>query len=370
MNRKFLFVTILCAITVIVGCSRKEARTPLEDIGLVGIMAFDYIDEASVKLSVAIPQYSRDAQEDTQVFTVSTELISKGIVDIESFSDKKILFNQLRVILINEEFARKGKVRKLMKTLYRNPESGDKVLIAVVKGSAEELLNANFPDKPNINFYLNDLLQPTINTAFNPNTNIHDYIYSATNPVLDPIIPVIENKSEKIEITGIALFNYDNMFETISPEDAIYIQYLQGKKKLAPLSLKLHQGHGKESLMLDLVRTKVHIESNKNLKSPKLTIVLDVKGNLVEYKGERYNSLETLESLSKLENDIDKQLEEDITKFLDKLKELKVDPIGLSENFRTSYDGKWTKKMTEETISKLKIDIKVETSIISTGNLN
>ncbi len=367
---RVLLTTTLSAIFMIAGCAKKEDKTSLEDIGLVGIMGLDYLDESNVNLSVAIPQYSPNAQEDTEVFTVSTDLIAKGIIDIEAQSDKKILFNQLRVILINEDYAQKGKVKKIMEFLYRNPESGDKVLIAVVKGTVKELLNANYPSKPNINFYLNDLLEPTINTAFNPNTNIHDYIYSATNPVLNPMVPVIEKKGDKIDILGVALFKHDHMIEIISPDDALYMQYLQEKKKLAPLPLELHQGHGKEKLMLDLVKSNVRIKSNKNFNSPKLTISLNIKGSLVEYKGERYDTLNNLERLSKLETDISKQLEENITRFLDKLQEQKVDPIGLSENFRMYYKGKWTKEMTEETISKLTIDLKVETLIISSGNLN
>ncbi|MFJ7949995.1 Ger(x)C family spore germination protein [Lysinibacillus sp. NPDC096418] len=370
MNRKFLLVTTLCAFIFMAGCSEEGIKVPLEDIALVGIMGFDYIDDSKVKLSVAIPQYSPEAKKDTLVFSVATELVSKGVVDIEALSDKKIQFNQLRVVLINEEYARKGPIKETIEHLYRNPESGDKVLIAIVKGNAEELLNGDYPDKPNINFFLYDLLEPTINTAFNPNTNIHDFIYTVTNPVFDPIIPVIEKKGERIEITGVALFKNDNMFETIPPNEAHIIQDIQGHKKLAPLSLELHQGHGKESLMLDLVRSKVHIESNKSVKSPKLTITLSIKGSLIDYRGERYNHLTSLENLSELENDINKQYEQNIIQFLDKLKEQKIDPIGLSENFRMYYEGKWTKKMTEETMSKLKIDIKVNTSIISTGNLN
>ena len=369
-HSKLLLIITLCAIFMIAGCANKEVRTSLEDIGLVGIMGLDYVDEANVNLSVAIPQYSPNAQEDTEVFTVSTDLIAKGVIDIEALSDKKILFNQLRVILINEEYAQKGKVQKMMEFLYRNPESGDKVLIAVVKGTVKELLNANYPSKPNINFYLNDLLEPTINTAFNPNTNIHDYIYSATNPVLDPIVPIIEKKGDKIDISGVALFKSDHMLEILSPDDALYIQYLQEKKKLAPLPLELHQGHGTEKLMLDLVKSNVHIKSNKNFKSPKLTITLNIKGSLVEYKGERYDTLNNLESLSQLETDISKQLKEEMIHFLNKLQEQKVDPIGLSENFRMYYKGKWTKEMTEETISKLEIELKVHTIIISSGNLN
>ena len=74
--------------------------------------------------------------------------------------------------------------------------------------------------------------------------------------------------------------------------------------------------------------------------------------------------------MTNLENAIDQQIEKDIGQFLEKLKELKVDPIGLTENFRMYFNGTWTKKMKEETISKLEVDIQVNTSIISTGTLD
>ncbi|MEG0259068.1 MAG: Ger(x)C family spore germination protein, partial [Lysinibacillus sp.] len=331
MSRNFLLATIFLVITFLAGCSGREVKIPLEGVGMVGIMAFDYIDGHTMKLSVAIPQYSPDAKETTQIFTVSTDLVSKGIVDIEALSDKKIVLNQLRVVLINEEFAREGNVEKAIRHLYRNAELGNKVLLAVVKENGEELIRAKYPDKPNINFYLNDLLLPTINTAFNPNTNIHDFMYTMTNPVFDPIMPVIEKKEGHVEIKGVALFKDKHMYETITPGEALIIQALQGKKKLAPLVLELDQGHGKEKLMLDLIKSKVKIKSNKSMKSPKLTISLNIAGTLSEYRGEREKKLNSLKGITNLENAIDEQIEKDIDQFLEKLKELKVDPIGLTE---------------------------------------
>ncbi|MEO4052850.1 Ger(x)C family spore germination protein [Solibacillus sp. CAU 1738] len=371
MSRKFLFIATIFAAIFLVGCSSKEQRVPLEDVGMVGIVAFDYIDENTMQLSIAIPQYSSHAQKNTEVFSVTTELASKGIIDIEALSDKKITFSQLRVVLIDEKFARIGDLQRTIRHLYRNPAAADKVLIAIVKGvSAKELIEADYPDKPNINFYLNDILKPTINTAFNPNTNIHDFVYTGTNPVIDPIIPVIERKDQKIEISSVALFKNNKMLETISAEDAYIIQNLQKKHKIAPLSITLNQGDGTERLVFNIVKSKVNIKSNKNIDSPKLTISLVINGALIEYKGKRNSSLYTSEGLSKIENDIDKQIKNNIDQFLDKLKEYQVDPIGLSEYFRMYYNGKWTKEMTEDITSKLQIDVQVKTSIISTGTLD
>ncbi|MGE7924092.1 Ger(x)C family spore germination protein [Viridibacillus arvi] len=369
MNRKIKLMFTIFVLLFLVGCSKKEVKVPLEEVGMVGIMAFDYINEDTTKLTVAIPQYSPEAKRNTQIFSVQTDLVSKGIVKIEKLSDKKVILNQLRVVLINEEYAHKGRVQKVIQNLYRDAEVGNKVLIAVVNGSGEDLLKGQYLDKPNINFYLNDLLMPSINTAFNPNTNIHDFIYTVTNPVFEPILPIIEKIDDKIEVKGVALFKNKHMIESITPSEALIIQALQGKKKLAPLPLDLNKGNGKEIVMLDLIESKVKIKSNKNHKSPKLNIVLNIKGTLSEYQGKREHELNTPKSIAILEEDINKQLGKDIEEFLKKLKGLKIDPIGLSENFRMYYKGKWNDKLTDATIAKLKVDVHVKTSIISTGTL-
>ncbi|WP_144510308.1 Ger(x)C family spore germination protein [Bacillus sp. FJAT-22090] len=367
MNKNIILLGIV--ILSLSGCSLKEKKVPLDDVGMVGIMAFDYIDEEELKLTVAIPQSSPDAEKDTQIFSVSTDLISKGIVDIEALSDKKIILNQLRVVLFNEEFAHKGNVEKAIQHLYRNSEVGNKVLIAVVKDNGEEMLKEEYPDKPNINFYLNDLLQPSINTAFNPNTNIHDFVYTQTNPVFDSIVPLLEKKDAKIEIEGIAIFKGKSMVLSLPKYEALIIQALQGRKKLAPLALTLDEKGKNERLQLDLISNKVKMRSNKSFKNPKLTIHMKIRGTLVEYKGEREQGLKTPESLTKLEKDINEQIEIDVKKFLEELMELQVDPIGLTENFRMYYKGKWSEENKLEILNKLQLDIQVETNIISTGTL-
>jgi spore germination protein len=104
---------ILLVLTILLtGCSDKELKVPLEDIGMVSTLSFDYIDEEMMKLTVAIPQFSPEAKENTQLFSVTTDMISKGIVEIEMQSDKKIVLNQLRVVLFNEEFAKHGRIWK------------------------------------------------------------------------------------------------------------------------------------------------------------------------------------------------------------------------------------------------------------------
>ncbi|MEI4769129.1 Ger(x)C family spore germination protein [Psychrobacillus sp. FJAT-51614] len=365
MKVKFIPIVFTFCLTMLAGCTAKELKIPLEDIGMVGVMAFDYLDEEQSQITVAIPQYDPQAKEHTQIFSVSSDLISKGIVEIETLSDKKIVLNQLRVVLVNEQFALHGDVQNAIKQLYRNAEVGNKVLIAVVKESAGDMLKGEYPDKPSVIFYLNDLLQPSINTAFNPNTNIHDFMYTQTNPVFDSIVPFLETKDGKIEIDGIALFKGEVMHKRLSTNEGLIIQALQGRKKLAPLNIELK----KEKLLIDLIDSKVKIKSNKNLEEPKLNIELKMSGTLIEFRGERENNLKSVDEIAELEKDVNEKVKQDISKFLEELKKIEVDPIGLTENFRMHYKGNWDKALTNETISKLEWDIQVDTSILSTGIL-
>ncbi|QUG40302.1 Ger(x)C family spore germination protein [Psychrobacillus sp. INOP01] len=365
--KKNIILFILLSTILLIGCSDKELKVPLEDVGMVSTMAFDYIDEDTMKMTVAIPQFSPEAKENTQTFSVSTDMVSKGIVEIEMHSDKKIVLNQLRVVLFNEEFAQHGEMEKIVRHFYRESSVGNKVLIAIVNDTGEQILKADYPDKPNINMYINDLLQPSINTAFNPNTNIHDFIYTQTSTVHDSIVPLLEKKDGTIKMEGIAIFKGHEMLQSLTADEALIIQALQGRKNLAPLSLELDGG--KEKLMLDLITNKVNMKSNENMESPKLVINIKFEGTLVEYSGEKEDSLHKLEEITKLEEEINERTSKQIEEFLDKLKELEVDPVGLAEEFRRYYHGDWDKKKTNDIISKLEVDVQVETSIISTGNL-
>ncbi|MFJ8261599.1 hypothetical protein ACIQ4I_06500 [Rummeliibacillus sp. NPDC094406] len=229
MTRNSVFISIVFLLLFMSGCSQEESKVPLEDVAMVGVMAFDYIEENKTKLTVVIPQYQK-AQKNIQTISVTTDIISNGIRKIGKLSDRKVELNQLRVVLINDDFARHEKVKDIIEYLYRNPQVGNKVYIAVVKGSGEELLKEKYPDKQSVIYYLKDLLQPKVTTAFNPNTDIHSFVYTSTSPVFDPILPVLIKKGSNIDIENVALFKNNHMHETITPNEALIIQALQGKK--------------------------------------------------------------------------------------------------------------------------------------------
>jgi len=363
MKRTRGFLLVICILCS--GCvGRNEAQPSLEELAMVGVISFDYIDDSSMNITVIAPQPSPDAKEHTQSYTVVASMVEEGLVQVSAKSDRMINLSQLRVALFSEEFARKGKMLDVVEYFYREADVRETVRVGIVKGNAGEVLTGEYPDKPNTNVYLNNLLEPTLFTSFSPFTDLHIFMADAKNPILSQTVPYLEIKDELPEITKIALFNGNHMLDTLNQEDGKIIQALSGIKKIAPTVINLSE---EEEVVLEFINSKVKYKSNNNLDSPKVSIKLTLDSALGEYRGP--NKLATDNDLNKLQKDIEKKMEESIHELIDKLKKYKVDPIGLFEPLRMKYHGKWTEEMTAQLLEKAEFEITVDVDIVNIGSL-
>ncbi|WP_342514944.1 Ger(x)C family spore germination protein [Sporosarcina sp. FSL K6-1522] len=362
--RRFLF--IIC-LSVLAGCSQPGQRTSVEDLAMASSMAFDVINDEEMRMTVSLPHPSTGSKENTQTYSADVKLIQEGLVEISTESDKMILLNQLRTILFSEDFARTGRMAEVVEHFYRNSTVGNNVRLAIVKEQAEDVLRAKFTDKPNMDSYLNDLLQPKLHTSFSPFTTIHDFQYSETNPVFYSQVPYFELKKDSVKIVSIALFDSGKMIDTISSKQSSLIQALKGLDKLSPLALTIEEGGKKELVHIELIKNKAKITSNKNLESPKLSIYLSLQGALYEYKGDK--DLGQDKEYKELEKAISQEVQKEVEKLLKKLRQLEVDPIGLSEYFRMYYDGKWTEELTKQIMMTAEYEVTVDFNLLNTGTL-
>ena len=138
----------------------------------------------------------------TEVYSVNTEMIQEGLVNISSQADKMIILNQLRTILFNEEFAKSGKVTEVIEHFYRDSTVGNKVRLVIVKDNAEDVLKADYPENEHMDAYLNDLFQPKLHNSFSPFTTIHDYMNTQTSPMFHTMVPYLEKKEKSLKVTN------------------------------------------------------------------------------------------------------------------------------------------------------------------------
>ncbi|WP_203247036.1 Ger(x)C family spore germination protein [Sporosarcina beigongshangi] len=362
-------ILLLCVLSTLytVGCTREGQRSSVEDLALVSSVGLDYVNEKEIRMTVSIPQPRGESPVLTEVYSVNTEMIQEGLVNISSEADKMIILNQLRTILFNEEFAKSGKVTKVIEHFYRDSTIGNKVRLVIVKDKAEEVLRADYPENEHMDAYLNDLFQPKLHNSFSPFTSINDYISDQESPIYHTMIPYLEKKEKSLKIIGIALFNDEKMIQTISNQESLLIQALKGLEKLSPIAIKFKETEQDQQLLVEQIENVLKVKSNKNIDSPKLDISLKLEGVIVEYKGKR--DLSKNEENKKLEKEINKHIAKEIEDLLKKLQESEVDPVGFSEYFRMYHKGKWTDDLTMKVIRSAEYKVNVKFKILNTGTL-
>lgn len=362
-----VFLLLICTSA----CGDPQIDEPvIEDTGMVGVMGFDYVDGKKTRVSVTLPQPHQTAEENVQMYSTDVRLPHQAILDVSLLTEKTLTTSQLRVVLFSEEFARKQGLWNILENLYRDPNVGTNVFVAVVKGSVEEALKTPFKDKPEINTYLNELLTPRSITSFSPFTTIRTFIYRNTDNVSDPTTPYIEIvNNNSLKISKVALFKGDKMVDTIDREEGKLVEALKKRRKLADITLEIPSEEHQESdmVILKFVGTRFNRKVGGNIETPELFIHLYVRGSIVDYDG--IKDLEILENRENIEEEIARKLEERLTNMIAHFKKIGVDPIGFGESFRIRYPQNWSKEKWLEMFERTNVTNQVEVRIVSTGTI-
>jgi len=354
---------VIFTLLMISGCTTYQGSQPsLEELGMISVIGFDYIDEEKMKMTVIMPQPALEAIEHTQIITIETDMVHKGLVEISAQYDKTVSFQQLRAVLFSKEFAEKGKMKKMVEYLYKDADVRVNTFVAVVEESAQEVLTTEYPDKQNTSVYINNIFQPRQYRYFSPFTTVHDFVFDETNPLIDSISPHVELKDDLIHIVGLAAFNDGKMETIFSKEEGKLIQIMRDQEKLSVFAITLTE---KEKVAMEFVKSKSEIKTNHNLESPKVKINLKFEGTLSEYEGDK--DVANKEDIETLEKEISKKIEEDTLKLIEKCRDLSIEPIGMFETFRMRYKGDWPEGLTEELLAKAEVEISVETKLMSVG---
>ncbi|WP_409345688.1 Ger(x)C family spore germination protein [Paenibacillus sp. MBLB4367] len=367
--RVIMVLTVLFAGMLSGGCSMTVERTTIEDLAMIGVLGIDYVDGHNVKVTISYPQPSEGNKGLSETQSAESQFVEEGVIKLSSASDRSLSTAQVRVVLFGEELARKQGVMPQVKHLYRDPTIGDSVLFAIVRGSAEEMMKHEYGNKPEFSTYMNNLLHPRQVTAFSPFMTLHRFVFTATDQVSDPMMPIVKLEEDTVKITGVALFKGDKMIGELSDEEARLGEAVREKQDLPNMKLYLGDRRGKTGnhVILQFVHTNESVRSSGLPDSPHLHIKLKLRANLMEYSGSE--DLEKPEELEKLEARVSRALRRDVLLLLEKLQKLGIDPLSLGESIRSKTRGAWSKEHWEALLAKTSFDAEVRTQIVNYGVL-
>ncbi|WP_051556474.1 Ger(x)C family spore germination protein [Alkalihalobacterium bogoriense] len=363
MNLLKLCNTVLL-LFLLAGCVQQNI---IDEIGLIYAVGFDR-EEDKIRMTVSFPSFVEHGEESalqSQVMYAdgNTSRAARDLLNTKS--QKPLRIGQVRVLLFSDELAKEG-LEMFVDTMYRDPQVGNRVLLAVVEGKTNELfLTVAEGEEDRVGEFLPDLLEQNIAMQVLPPTNLHLFLFSMYNDGRDALLPLISLEGDSVKIIGTALFDQDQYVDTLNLDESFILMMLKQSGEGGSKEFKLETEGGREYFVVEKIRSTMKRQVHSGA-TPSFTLQLEFKGEITDYTGnlnlQEHTHLETLEQA------VEQHILQTATNLVSRFQELNIDPIGLGEKYR-STTRQWDEEQWKEMYPNMQIQIQVDVSIVQSGSI-
>lgn len=361
MNKIIIFCSILMFLlfTTFGGEPQKESA---EDLSIPAGVGIDIEKKGANSTSYKISISSYVFEEEEMMSRISTgdrESIGQSRQNRQLKIDKQFLIGLEKVDIISEQYAMEG-IRNLLDILFNNPYANDTALVAVCRGNARDILEYSIAGYPSSADYIEGMIKNL--KAFNFFTNnykIIDIFARLDSEGRNFTVPYLALTNEGLEIEGLALFKGDKMIGKIGIDDAKVLNMLSDGSGKGVITVKKNSKEHADYYAECKRKVKCERENGKY----NFNISLKLKGEITANELNR-KIFESEEEKSKLEKEIERQIEERCNKFLKLMQEeYKIDFLELGRIAAAKYGRDtgtdWNKEVANSNI-KVEVSAKIE----------
>lgn len=408
--KKALLLNIFIIITLILsGCWNSME---LNTIGIALVLGLD-IEDGKVVLTAEvinpIPAKEKSSIERDYIVRYVQGVgnnIFEAFRDITLKFDRRIFISHNKVIILGEEFAKKGLIDEI-DLLSRDNEQRETAYLFVAKGAkAYEVMGINngLEEIP-----ANYLLKLIENYKLNPksmNIDVIHFFKDYYDMGIEPTLEIIEKKNKKqimkmsntsnekyeLSILGSAVFNKDRLIGYLEGNDTKGLNFIKGRVKHGIIVFPIPEFYmDKETTGIFLSEGENRKEENKDLNLNTLDIaktktkndVEIIDGNIILktnivlrgmiWEIQEDIDITKLENIKILEDACSYAIEKGVrSTFMKAQNEFRVDIFGFGDIFHRKYPEEWAKikHNWNEIFSQADVEIEVKTNIIRTGLTN
>ncbi|MEP9409329.1 Ger(x)C family spore germination protein [Peribacillus frigoritolerans] len=357
---KKLFLIIL---TFPLLCSCAQPRV-VDEVNMSQAIGYDILKNDNVEGIFVIPIFQQEKMGKYQILTGTSTTTSDVQAVVSKKADKPVLLGQTRIFLFSEKIVHEIGMTELTDYLYREPQLGNRVILAIVEGKAKDVINTKPPNtNVNIGIYLSDLIIHQNETGNGPDTNLHLFLGNSLENGGDSYLPLLKLINNEVAVSGVALFHENKMVSKVGTRDMFVFKTLVQSHRRGIYKFKL-KDKKKSDIVVESIRSGSSYEASDSERNPSITIKLKIKGQIKESM--RSDNLTNRKMIKIIEKEMEADLTKQANRLIKDFQKKSLDPIGLKEKYHAK-----NKKMTYEHWKKIypKMDIKVKTKvdIIQTG---
>ncbi|WP_409298564.1 Ger(x)C family spore germination protein [Peribacillus sp. SCS-26] len=333
----------------------------LEDVQLVSIYGYDYVDKKTIKgvISSPIIPMVENTPPKNEIFASKGHTSKNTRQKLQAESPEPLVTGRLNTLLYNKKIAKNG-ILSLITTMGRDPALGRATAMAIVEGEVEDLLEYDYKVTDTSAKYVEELLSHNSKDVI-PKTNIHSFLDHYYLRGQDPFLPLIKKEKDRIRIKGIALFYDDRYVGYIPYKECFVFKLLYENFNNGMYEFKQDGNY----VTVENLFSKNDINITDGNGSPKVRIDISIKGKITDAPK---LVLTDKKVVSSVETALEKQIKRQSVQMISRFKKMNIDPLGLGEMAR-SHTYHFDFQRWKHNYRELPVDINVQVEITQTGTI-
>lgn len=405
MKKVIIIIYLLTILIFISSCASEGGGREIEKIAIVTSIGIDYEDEeVVVTCEVINPVSSVSSSEEgsnnsgSQAFVYPQgrgDTIREAINNINLHFDKKIFLAHTNLLIIGEEFAKRG-VTDLMDFFMRDNEPREDMYIVVAKGvKAYDITGVRAGLGRASGNYLYDILNnfpynaKSINISF---AEKYRYFYDVGNNSVIGVVQLREIKQFDVEkrdkeptkqildVSGGAALKKDYLLGYFTGDEMIGFNFIVGEVRGGSIEFRTPDdskeditiiGHNGKLTTINILKSKTKNKISINDGKIHLTVNVKLHGELNEIN--QAIDVSNFKTMARIEEACSEKVRELISATLDKgQKEFKQDNFSIGVAVHQQYPKLWKEieKDWEDIFPEVTYDVNVKTTIVKSGLIN
>jgi Ger(x)C family germination protein len=248
-----------------------------------------------------------------------------------------------RVVLIGEELAKQD-IYPILDVFYRDPKSALNARIGVVKGKAADLFALKKVGNVLIAEEIDELIKSKEVTTTVPKGSVETMYPILMDPGEDFVLPYLEKKGKRVDVSRGAMFHNHQITGTLSPEESTMYLFLKNKPgKTARFTRKISKPKGHQishdflSFNIDKSKRKMKVLIQSG---DQITVNLNLKWkvSIVEYPKDRLYDKKLVAQLNQY---LTKEMTVLEKETLEKMQKARCDALGIGRQLMAFHPEVW-----------------------------
>lgn len=302
-------------------------------------------EQASYRITYGVPDIGLLSGEDSLAENVKTNIttnstsITTSIDEVERKTQNTITLNHTKALILGEELLKDKELFKAaMDALLRDMKVGRSVTLLAVKGLAGDLVQAENPQNPILGMYIMKYYNNRERGAsYEKEQLMGNYIKEIDDTGVSTIPIISSDKEGIINIRGAALIKDYELVTWLDEDEVRGELFVEGKIRRAPVVVDFEDQY----LTYVIKHQESKISFRENQGEVECYVKITTRGDIREYVSTDYKSIFNEDSLLKISNLLQEEVEKQVNVAINKSKELDTDFLGIGLEMYRKHPKQW-----------------------------